>query len=114
MMGRPPKASGRLFGEPESSAARMDGAYTANIDGAARGNPGPAAYGLVLRRADGTPLETLGEYIGRHTKNVAEYYALIPALDYAAANGIKRLRVQSHSRVNVKHINVFDIHKTPA
>ncbi len=80
-----PKASGRLFAEPDSSSARLDGVYTANIDGAARGNPGPASYGVVLRRPDGTPLESFGKYIGRHTNNVAEYYALIAALDYAAA-----------------------------
>ena len=82
----------------------MDGAYTANIDGAARGNPGPASYGVVLRRPDGKPLESLGKYIGRHTNNVAEYYALIAALDYAAANGIKRLRVYSDSQLIVNQI----------
>src|SRR5260370_31630987 len=98
------KAPGRLFGEPESSVTRLEGADTANIEGAARGNPGPAAYGLVLRRADGTLLETLGKYIGRHTNNVAEYYALIAALDYAVANGIKRLRVQSDSQLIVNQI----------
>src|SRR6202049_5353961 len=96
-----PKASGKLFEEPETSAARIDGAYTANIDGAARGNPGPASYGLVVRRPDGTPLESLGKYIGRHTNNVAEYYGLIAALDYAAAKGIKRLRVMSDSQLIV-------------
>jgi len=99
------KVSGKLFAEPESSAAHLDGMYTANIDGAARGNPGPASYGLVLRRPDGTPLESLGKYIGRHTNNVAEYYALIAALDYAVANGIKRLRVQSDSQLIVNQIN---------
>jgi ribonuclease HI len=114
------KASGRLFAESESPAARIDGAYTANIDGAARGNPGPASYGLVLRRPDGTPLESLGKYIGRHTNNVAEYYALIAALDYAAANGIKRLRVQSDSQLivnqmkglyKVKHPDLRPLHE---
>ena len=58
-------------------STKLDGAYTANIDGAARGNPGPASYGVVLRRPDGKPLESIGKYIGRHTNNVAEYYALI-------------------------------------
>jgi acyl dehydratase len=104
MIKRTPKVSGRLFAEPESPSARLDGAYTANIDGAARGNPGPASYGVVLRRPDGTPLASLGKYIGRHTNNVAEYYALIAALDYAAANGIKRLRVQSDSQLIVNQI----------
>jgi len=98
------KVSGKLFADTESPAARLEGVYTANIDGAARGNPGPASYGLVLRRPDGTPLESLGKYIGRHTNNVAEYYALIAALDYAVANGIKRLRVQSDSQLIVNQI----------
>ncbi len=115
-----PKASGQLFAEPESPSARMDGVYTANIDGAARGNPGPASYGLVLKRPDGTTLEILGKYIGRHTNNVAEYYALIAALDYATANGIKRLRVQSDSQLivnqmkglyKVKHPDLRPLHE---
>jgi acyl dehydratase/ribonuclease HI len=98
------KASGKLFEEPEAPSARVEGAYTANIDGAARGNPGPAAYGVVVRRPDGTTHESLGKYIGRTTNNVAEYYALIAALDYAAASGIKRLRVYSDSQLIVNQI----------
>jgi acyl dehydratase/ribonuclease HI len=98
------KASGKLFEEPEPPSARVEGAYTANIDGAARGNPGPAAYGVMIRRPDGRTHESLGKYIGRTTNNVAEYYALIAALDYAAANGIKRLRVYSDSQLIVNQI----------
>ncbi len=98
------KASGKLFAEPETPSARLEGAYTANIDGAARGNPGPAAYGVVIRRPDGATHESLGKYIGRHTNNVAEYYALIAALDYAAASGIRRLRVYSDSQLIVNQI----------
>ena len=98
------KASGKLFEEPETPSARAEGAYTANIDGAARGNPGPAAYGVVIRRPDGGTHESLGKYIGRTTNNVAEYYALIAALDYAAASGIKRLRVYSDSQLIVNQI----------
>src|SRR6266436_9971385 len=114
------KASGKLFEEPEAPSARLDGAYTANIDGAARGNPGRAAYGVVVRRPDGTTHESLGKYIGRHTNNVAEYYALIAALDYATANGIKRLRVQSDSQLivnqmkglyKVKHPDLRPLHE---
>src|SRR5580704_12571323 len=120
MTERTQKASGRLFAESESPAARIEGVYTANIDGAARGNPGPASYGLVMRRPDGTPLESLGKYIGRHTNKVAEYYALIAALDYAAANGIKRLRVFSDSQLivnqmkglyKVKHADLRPLHE---
>ncbi len=98
------KTSGKLFEEPEAPSARSEGAYTANIDGAARGNPGPAAYGVVVRRPDGKTHESLGKYIGRTTNNVAEYYALIAALDYAAASGIRRLRVYSDSQLIVNQI----------
>jgi acyl dehydratase/ribonuclease HI len=98
------KSSGKLFEEPEAPSARQEGAYTANIDGAARGNPGPAAYGVIVRRPDGKTHESLGKYIGRATNNVAEYYALIAALDYAAASGIRRLRVFSDSQLIVNQI----------
>jgi ribonuclease HI len=120
MIKHSPKSSGRLFAEPEAPSARLEGAYSANIDGAARGNPGPASYGVVIRRPDGTPLEALGKYIGRHTNNVAEYYALIAALDYAAAHGIKRLRVHSDSQLivnqmkglyKVKHPDLRPLHE---
>jgi acyl dehydratase/ribonuclease HI len=57
-----------------------------------------------VRRPDGTTHESLGKYIGRTTNNVAEYYALIAALDYAAASGIRRLRVLSDSQLIVNQI----------
>src|SRR5271163_2716278 len=104
MIERAQKKSGQLFADHESPSARLEGAYAANIDGAARGNPGPASYGVVIRRPDGATHESLGKYIGRHTNNVAEYYALIAALDYAAANGIKKLRVFSDSQLIVNQI----------
>jgi acyl dehydratase/ribonuclease HI len=98
------KASGKLFAEPEPPLGQIEGVYTANIDGAARGNPGPAAYGVIVRSPDGNTHESLGKYIGRTTNNVAEYYALIAALDYAAASGIRRLRVYSDSQLIVNQI----------
>jgi len=57
-----------------------------------------------VRRPDGKTHESLGKYIGRTTNNVAEYYALIAALDYAVASGIKRLRVYSDSQLIVNQI----------
>ena len=120
MINRTQKSSRKLFDEPESPSTRLEGAHIANIDGAARGNPGPAAYGVVLRRPDGTPLESLGKYIGRLTNNAAEYYALIAALDYAAANGIRRLRILSDSQLivnqmkglfKVKHPDLRPLHE---
>jgi ribonuclease HI len=108
-----PKASGRLFAEPEPRKERPGEAYTAYIDGAARGNPGPASYAVVLRRPDGTPLESLGKYVGRQTNNVAEYYALIAALDYAAAHNLRRLRVRSDSELLVRQMKGIYKVKSP-
>jgi ribonuclease HI len=77
---------------------------TAHIDGAARGNPGPAAYAVVLRRPDGTRYLD-SEPIGRATNNVAEYTALIRALELAAEQGLKSLAVFSDSELLVKQMN---------
>ena len=99
------RAPARLF--PEPAARRSEPAsslVTANIDGGARGNPGPAAYGIVLRQADGTTLLAAGKYVGRATNNVAEYYGLIAALDAAAERGVRRLRVESDSELLVRQI----------
>jgi ribonuclease HI len=92
----------RLFGEPEGRSAAS--AHTAHIDGAARGNPGPASYGVVVRGPGGEVAAELKKYIGRATNNVAEYYALIAALDYAEAHGISALRVRSDSELLVKQM----------
>lgn len=94
----------RLFHEPAHPPAHAEGAYTAHIDGAARGNPGPASYGVAILKPDGQPLEQLKKYVGRTTNNVAEYYALIAALDYAAAHGIRKLRVRSDSELLVRQM----------
>jgi len=96
----PPSAG--LFTEPATASAR--GVVTANIDGGARGNPGPAAYGIVLRDAGGIALLAAGKCIGRATNNVAEYYGLIAALDAARERGVARLRVESDSELLVRQM----------
>jgi ribonuclease HI len=107
-MKRAPKSpaphSKHLFAEPEHSAAHAESAYTAHIDGAARGNPGPASYGVVIMGPDGLPHQRLKKYVGRTTNNVAEYFALIAALDYAAAHNIKKLRIRSDSELLVRQM----------
>jgi ribonuclease HI len=97
------KNTARLFHEPATSAPSGP-AHVAQIDGAARGNPGQAAYAVVLRGPDGARIESFGKYIGRTTNNVAEYYALIAALDAAAARGIRRLHVESDSELLVRQM----------
>jgi ribonuclease HI len=56
---------------------------TVRVDGASRGNPGPAGIGAVVEFADGRPPVELCEYIGETTNNVAEYRALLLALEEA-------------------------------
>ena len=63
-----------------------------HVDGGARGNPGPAAIGVVVSDADGELLEQLGELIGETTNNVAEYRALLLGLERARALGATRSR----------------------
>jgi len=54
-------------------------------DGGARGNPGPAAIGIVIKDENGRLLKSIGESIGRATNNQAEYQAVIRALDYVVS-----------------------------
>jgi ribonuclease HI len=81
-----------------------DEVITLQFDGGSRGNPGPAGIGVVLRAADGTPLVTLGRFIGRATNNVAEYKALITALEQARSLGAKRVKVLGDSELIVKQM----------
>ena len=102
-MVRPPQSSrGGLFGDPEPQT--KPSSYRANIDGGSRGNPGPASYGVVIRDPKGEVIARLKKYIGRMTNNVAEYYGLIAALDYAQSHHIRALRIESDSELLVKHM----------
>lgn len=98
---RPERGAG-LFGEPEPEA--KPAAWRANIDGGSRGNPGPAAYGVVIRDPRGQVVARLKKYIGRSTNNVAEYYGLIAALDYAESHQVRALDVESDSELLVKQM----------
>jgi ribonuclease HI len=77
---------------------------TINIDGAARGNPGPAAFAYVIAR-DGRPLIEDAECLGSATNNVAEYTALVRALERSAELGGQRLLIRSDSELLVKQMN---------
>jgi ribonuclease HI len=76
----------------------------AHTDGGARGNPGPAGYGIVIHDAQGNKVAALSEYLGHQTNNFAEYQALIGALEYAVAHGLKALKVISDSELMVRQI----------
>lgn len=77
---------------------------TAHIDGASRGNPGPAAYAVILRRP-GHPAIEEAKTIGTATNNVAEYTALVRALELAGEQDVKALSVFSDSELLVKQMN---------
>lgn len=83
---------------------RASDAIFANIDGGARGNPGPAGYGVVIKDASDRVLAELRKFIGHRTNNFAEYSALLAALDYALAHGHKGLHIFSDSELLVKQI----------
>jgi ribonuclease HI len=73
-------------------------------DGGARGNPGPAGYGVVIKDEAGRRVAGLSEYLGHQTNNFAEYQGLIAALEYALEHGPKALKVISDSELLVKQI----------
>jgi ribonuclease HI len=103
---RPPTPRGKdLFGEaPAEAKPAAAAAYRINIDGGSRGNPGPASYGVVIRSGSGEIAAKLKKYIGRMTNNVAEYYGLIAALDYAESHGVRSVRIESDSELLVKQM----------
>jgi ribonuclease HI len=76
-------------------------AYT---DGGARGNPGPAGYGVVIKDQAGRKVAALSHYLGPQTNNFAEYAGLIAALEYALGNGNKALKAVSDSELMVRQI----------
>jgi ribonuclease HI len=78
--------------------------FTVNVDGGARGNPGPAAIGAVLRDAGGEILEQRAERIGRATNNVAEYRALLAGIELALAHGADELELVGDSELIVRQV----------
>jgi ribonuclease HI len=76
----------------------------AHCDGGARGNPGPAGYGVVIQDQAGHKVAALSEYLGHQTNNFAEYQGLIAALEYAIEHGPKALKVVSDSELLVRQI----------
>ena len=86
------------------STSQATGHVVAYIDGGARGNPGPAGYGVRIEHPDGTLIDEFCDSIGVATNNVAEYRGLIAALEYAAAHGYPVVTVRSDSLLLVKQM----------
>jgi ribonuclease HI len=91
-----------LFGPPVKSAPEHH--LVAHIDGGARGNPGPAGYGVVIQDEAGQKIAGLSEYLGHQTNNFAEYQGLIAALEFVVNKDYKALKVISDSELMVRQI----------
>jgi ribonuclease HI len=76
----------------------------AYIDGGARGNPGPAGYGVHIQSSDGSVLHQLHGALGIATNNVAEYNGLLAALQWAVSNNVPRLHIRADSELLVKQM----------
>jgi ribonuclease HI len=77
---------------------------TVNFDGGSRGNPGPAGIGVVLWAEDGTPVVTLGKFIGNATNNTAEYMALILGMREAEKLGATKILLRGDSELVIKQM----------
>jgi ribonuclease HI len=75
-----------------------------HIDGASRGNPGEAGFGIHVTSPAGDEVASLFGYLGRASNNVAEYQALLHALRYALGRGARRVRVFSDSELVVRQM----------
>lgn len=84
-----------------AAAAAM---FVVECDGASSGNPGPAGIGVCLRDADGVEIDGISEPIGEATNNVAEYAALLRALEVAKSHGVRRVAIRMDSELVVKQV----------
>jgi ribonuclease HI len=102
----PRPASKSLFTHSETSERETppDSYLIAHSDGGARGNPGPAGYGVVIQDQSGRKVAQLSEYLGHQTNNFAEYQGLIAALEYAIEHGPKALKLISDSELLVRQV----------
>jgi ribonuclease HI len=75
-----------------------------HVDGGARGNPGPAAIGVVVSSSDGDVLEETSEPIGVATNNVAEYRALLRGLERARALGASEVEIVNDSELVARQL----------
>ncbi|MGH2993389.1 MAG: ribonuclease HI family protein [Solirubrobacterales bacterium] len=86
------------------SAGRGRDRLVVNVDGGARGNPGPAAIAAVLATAEGEVVEERGERIGEATNNVAEYRAMLLGLERARSRGAREVELVGDSELVVRQV----------
>jgi len=87
---------------------------TVHVDGGARGNPGPAAIGVVVSDSDGTVLDEVAERIGVATNNVAEYRAVLRGVERAAALGASEIDLVNDSELVARQLTGVYKVKHPA
>jgi ribonuclease HI len=85
-----------------------------HVDGGARGNPGPAAIGVVVSTTDGEVLDEVSERIGVATNNVAEYRALLRGLERAQALGAREIEIVNDSELVARQVSGVYKVKHPA
>jgi ribonuclease HI len=92
--------------EPPADAGRTATrtALRLHVDGASRGNPGEAGFGVHVTGEDGRVVASLYGYLGRATNNVAEYQALVHGLRFALARGASSVDVHSDSELLVRQV----------
>jgi ribonuclease HI len=95
------KANTQTLSFPQDTPEHL----VAHVDGGARGNPGPAGYGVVIEDQQGKPIAEFSRYLGHRTNNFAEYSGLIAALNYALEHQHSALRVLSDSELMVRQMN---------
>jgi ribonuclease HI len=76
-----------------------------HVDGGSRGNPGPAAIGVVISQPDGTVVDELAERIGTATNNVAEYRAVLRALERAGELDADEIEIVGDSELIARQLN---------
>ena len=97
-----------------SADAHTGPTVVVHVDGGARGNPGPAAVGVVVSDPDGAVLDEYAERIGVATNNVAEYQALLRGIERAAALGATDVEFVNDSELVAKQVNGVYKVKHPA
>jgi ribonuclease HI len=99
-----------LSASPAPTAPRL----VIHVDGGARGNPGPAAVGVVVSDPDGSVIDEVAERIGVATNNVAEYRALLRGLERAAALGAREVELVNDSELVARQVTGVYKVKHPA
>ncbi|MGE0406040.1 MAG: ribonuclease HI family protein [Candidatus Korobacteraceae bacterium] len=92
----------KLFGAPMEQAPETY--LIAHVDGGARGNPGPAGFGVVIEDNHGQRVKEISRFVGLNTNNYAEYMGLLAALEFAAQHPARAIKVISDSELMVRQI----------